>query len=328
MIIFTQSVVYSHLLAVREHVAGYGARAHVIDTLIPVPDLLERIDYGMMEESRKKALFLIPHYGIAKDRLRKEFPGLAQYLDNLVRTREGKTGRLMKNARAIILNGNDHISVNPSLHGYESDDVYWLIFYKGNWYLDAQLEIDSFLAKYAFNNQLPVFGICRGYQLLHRLFGGTGKVIVSDTERNTHVDRRYFENGFNEYGEGRVEMFPSGTHDVLIKEDSIMHYCLGSDIICPVSLHYEIICDSKLHENEIITARSFEGDGLNYPEAIEFSNHRACIGVQFHPEFGEGRILLERFINYVYDIEAAPEITMLEWACQKYGRFSRIGTCA
>lgn len=109
----------------------------------------------------------------------------------------------------------------------------------------------------------PVFGVCRGIQVLNVFCGGTlwqdipsqcnGSVIHSQKESVTER-----------------------THDVTIEKGSLLYDILEKDRISVNSFHHQAVKETP------ITASARAEDGII--EAIEDAEHRFFLGVQWHPE--------------------------------------------
>ena len=114
----------------------------------------------------------------------------------------------------------------------------------------------------------PVFGVCRGLQLINVAFGGT---LLQDigTQRPqalTHRDGERFDHNFHQ-----VEIVPSSRMDAI----------LGSAHSCKInSIHHQGIKD--LAEGFVVEARCPD-DGMI--EAIRYTGAAYVAAVQWHPEY-------------------------------------------
>ncbi|MCI6965524.1 gamma-glutamyl-gamma-aminobutyrate hydrolase family protein [bacterium] len=118
------------------------------------------------------------------------------------------------------------------------------------------------LLREAEARKLPVFGICRGCQLINCAHGGS---LV----RDLHSAGVQEEHVIEPFGIG-------GQHPVKAEPGSLMEKLLaGSTSVC--SSHHQAV--KELGEGFRVTARSPEG----VVEAIEHENGR-MIGIQSHPE--------------------------------------------
>ncbi|MBO5015344.1 MAG: gamma-glutamyl-gamma-aminobutyrate hydrolase family protein, partial [Bacteroidaceae bacterium] len=122
------------------------------------------------------------------------------------------------------------------------------------------------LAKLAADRQIPILGICRGIQTMNAAFGGTlyqdihsqmeGKRIKHDQD----LDRGY------------------ASHTVQIEEGSLLHRLFNTDILAVNSFHHQAVKDAA--SGFRVCARSVDG----VIEAIESTEYKSMLGVQWHPE--------------------------------------------
>lgn len=132
------------------------------------------------------------------------------------------------------------------------------------------------------HHRLPIFGICRGIQMINVRFGGT---LYQDLKEDTATAREHKQTG------SRAEP----THRVTVTDpDSIVATAIRGS--CRVnSLHHQAV--KRLGRGLKVTARS--EDGL--VEAVEAADdYPFLMAVQWHPEemadVPEQRKLLEEFV--------------------------------
>ena len=118
------------------------------------------------------------------------------------------------------------------------------------------------LTRMAADRQLPILGICRGCQVLAAALGGSlWQDIPSPTLKHSQeLDRSY------------------ASHTVSISEGSLLHDIFATDTIAVNSFHHQAVRDAGPQLRIVATA----ADGVT--EAIESSQHKSIIGVQWHPE--------------------------------------------
>lgn len=122
------------------------------------------------------------------------------------------------------------------------------------------------LLKRAYEKKLPILGICRGCQLINVSLGGT---LYQDI--NVQVP--------NALGHcPGPQLLEELYHAINIKEGTRLHSIFDKKRIYVNSFHHQAI--NKLGENIKIAAISDDG----IVEAIESTDDRFLIGVQFHPE--------------------------------------------
>lgn len=118
---------------------------------------------------------------------------------------------------------------------------------------------------YAENHQLPVFGICRGVQVINVFYGGSlYQDIPSQVQEQPVVIHRTNDG--------------TCVHDIFIYPETGLSEILGTGDIVVNSSHHQAIKD--LADGFTISAVS--PDGLI--EAIEKTGPHLVMGLQFHPE--------------------------------------------
>ena len=123
-------------------------------------------------------------------------------------------------------------------------------------------ELELTLARAALARDLPIFGICRGCQVLNVAAGG-GMVQHFDGHRTP-------ENGQTVY------------HDVVLEPESRLHSIIQQDTLPVNTFHHQGLDTDSL-------APLFAPSAVAHPdtwlvEAYESRQHRWVIGVQWHPE--------------------------------------------
>lgn len=121
------------------------------------------------------------------------------------------------------------------------------------------------LAKEAFALDLPVLGICRGIQLLNVVAGGT---IIQDIPSKSGE--------WIKHSQDAPRWYP--THSVKIAADSRLKDMLSVTEIRTNSFHHQAI-DTPA---PIFTVTAKAPDGII--EAVESTEHKFVVGVQWHPE--------------------------------------------
>jgi putative glutamine amidotransferase len=117
----------------------------------------------------------------------------------------------------------------------------------------------------AYEKGIPIFGICRGAQLLNIALSGDIYQDIYTQVQNVH-------------GHTCGQNVQEGYHTINIIEDSIMYEIFKKDKLVVNSQHHQAI--RKLGKNLRVTARSKDG----IIEAIEATDDKFILGVQFHPE--------------------------------------------
>lgn len=119
------------------------------------------------------------------------------------------------------------------------------------------------LARMAYNRQLPMLGICRGIQVIAAALGGTLHQDITATQTVKHsqdLDR------------------PKASHTVSIAAGTLLHSIFRTDTLAVNSFHHQAV--ATVPQGFRISATSKDG----IIEAIESTEHKSVIGVQWHPE--------------------------------------------
>lgn len=116
---------------------------------------------------------------------------------------------------------------------------------------------EMIVAKYCYDNDIPVLGICSGQNVLVRALGGTTYRIPNPKDHNQPNAK---------YVHGMRVVTPSKFHDLV-----------GVDEMRVNSRHVKAINSSPLLEQV-----AFCDD--NYVEVVEAKDKKFYIGVKFHPE--------------------------------------------
>ena len=119
------------------------------------------------------------------------------------------------------------------------------------------------ITRLAANRQIPTLGICRGIQTLALALGG-------------HV-RQDIESPTIKHSQDADRTEP--THTVTIVKDSALYSVYGEERIYVNSFHHQAVDNPGSHLSIVATSP----DGV--AEAVESNEHKAIIGVQWHPEW-------------------------------------------
>ena len=183
---------------------------------------------------------------------------------------------VMRGIDAVVMTGGEDISPtlfrNPQpWHGIEAERDY-------NPTRDVS---DYLLLQYCIENDIPTLCICRGAQML---------AVVSGAELIQDIPTLYDAQGATYNHTHRADRtLPADerdyvSHDVVVTvENSLLHKAVGSLTIekCP-SWHHQAI-GSLAGTNAISTATT-TADGIEIVEALERTDARFVVGVQYHPE--------------------------------------------
>ncbi len=132
-----------------------------------------------------------------------------------------------------------------------------------NPYRDRQ---ELLLVRLAANRQIPILGICRGIQVMNAALGGTLYQDIDTQSEGPHIkhsqdlDRAY------------------ASHTVNLEPDSILANLFHTEKLAVNSFHHQAVKETA--PGFRVTARATDG----VIEAIESTEYKAMIGVQWHPE--------------------------------------------
>jgi putative glutamine amidotransferase len=131
-------------------------------------------------------------------------------------------------------------------------------------------ETELQLARWAVEDDRPLFGICRGHQVVNVALGGT---LIQD------IPSQVTSTLMHDQSEGEVKK-PRGeaTHEVTIDAASRLAALLGKSTIRVNSLHHQ----ANDQPGNAIHFSAQAADGVN--EALEIPDHRFALSVQWHPE--------------------------------------------
>ena len=123
------------------------------------------------------------------------------------------------------------------------------------------------LIRLAYDRQIPMLGICRGIQLLTAALGGeihqdlaTGLPDKQLLKHSQQLPREY------------------ASHDVMLAEGSLLRSLLKTDRVAVNSFHHQAVRSTG--DRLRVTAPAPDG----VIEAVESTEHKSIIGVQWHPE--------------------------------------------
>ena len=188
--------------------------------------------------------------------------------------------KLYNLADGILLAGGG--DVNPALFGAEpfgneSDPQY------------DRDEMEILISRWAMEDQKPIFGICRGIQVLAVSVGGD---IIQDLPKQMPEasEHKYV------YLEDDNHTIEDIVHRVILESDSRLQKILQSASLEVNSMHHQAV-KSVPAPMQVVGVSS---DGVI--EAIEMPSHPFFVGIQWHPEvlidkFDWAWILMQAFVD-------------------------------
>lgn len=122
------------------------------------------------------------------------------------------------------------------------------------------------LVREAFHRQVPMLGICRGIQVMAAALDGS--VWQDIYVQGEGARLKHSQDMPREYA----------SHTVSLSPGSLLHGIFGSDTLAVNSFHHQAVHEPGPH----LRVSAVSPDGII--EAVESSEHKALLGVQWHPE--------------------------------------------
>ena len=147
---------------------------------------------------------------------------------------------------------------------------------------DVRDVLELTVAKLAMRRNLPMFGICRGMQVINVAFGGT---LYQDVPSQLGGDIEHRRNSEGERSK----------HMVSIPGATMLHSVLGVDSLLVNSSHHQAV--KAVAKGAVVAAKSRDG----VVEAIDFFPYHRVMAVQWHPEGfnGENEYMNKLFTFFV-----------------------------
>ena len=144
--------------------------------------------------------------------------------------------------------------------------------------INAERDLAELLTtRLAYNRQMPMLGICRGIQTLAMALDGHVEQDISCRE------------GVIKHSQDACRQEP--THTVTVKADTMLAEIFDTDEFAVNSFHHQAVDNPGAR----LCATAYADDGTI--EAVESSEHKPIIGVQWHPEWlGEDGLPLFRWL--------------------------------
>ena len=135
------------------------------------------------------------------------------------------------------------------------------------------------LVRLAANRQIPILGICRGLQVMTAALGGK---LYQDIYKEASATLKH-----SQKSERHV-----ATHTVHIASESRLSQIFGTEVLAVNTFHHQAVKEAAPG----FAVSALSPDGLI--EAVESTQHKSMIGVQWHPEcmiLGGDRSMLPLF---------------------------------
>ena len=147
------------------------------------------------------------------------------------------------------------------------------------------------ITRLAFNRQLPILGICRGIQVLATALGGKVAQDLSEVKsEKLEVKSEKPEVKSVKHSQDADRSEP--THSVTIGRGTILSQIYDAPKLFVNSFHHQAVSDGGPR----LRATAVAADGVI--EAVESSEYKSILGVQWHPEcLAEGAPLFQWLIS-------------------------------
>ena len=120
--------------------------------------------------------------------------------------------------------------------------------------------------KKALQRRIPILGICRGFQMINVVLGGT---LYQDIKTRQGSEFSHLN---------LVNPVDTLEHEVILEKDSKLYNLMGKERLMVYSLHHQAI--DKIGDNLKVVGKSTD----HIIEALEYEGDHFVVGVQWHPE--------------------------------------------
>lgn len=168
--------------------------------------------------------------------------------------------------------------------------------------INAQRDLSELLlTRLAANRQIPILGICRGIQVLAMALDGTVQQDIYENYLPTGAAGSLGPSTIK-HSQDAVQAEP--THTVRIERDSILFSLYHKERMAVNSFHHQAVKDPGARFRTTAVAP----DGVI--EAIESTEFKSIMGVQWHPEHlgGEGQRLFRWLADEAAEFQKAKDV--------------------
>ena len=157
----------------------------------------------------------------------------------------------------------------------------------------------------AYNRQIPMLGICRGIQTLVTALDGEVDQDIAESFAAAHgAGRAAAAAGHSLIKHSQDADRSEPTHTVRISRESVLYSLYKTETLAVNSIHHQAVRASGRRFS--VSAKAPDG----VIEAIESSEFKPFIGVQWHPEWlGEsGQVLFRWLVDRAHDFYTAKDL--------------------
>ena len=127
---------------------------------------------------------------------------------------------------------------------------------------------EMLLTRLAYDRQIPIFGICRGMQVLACALGGAVYQDIASCVPDASILVKHSQDLARHVA----------SHTVLTEPGSVMAELLGEGRVAVNSFHHQAVSST----GSLLRATAHSSDGII--EAVESTEYKSVMGVQWHPE--------------------------------------------
>jgi len=154
-----------------------------------------------------------------------------------------------------------------------------IILRENNFVLDEDRDLCEIPLINAALGRIPIFGICRGAQMLNVVLGGKLVMDIRTEVRHKPIDEKSPD----------ADTLPSAKHDVTVGSGSLIAEIMGNGVHTVNSRHHQGFREEQTAES--LTVAAVSSDGI--VEAVESRVYPWVLAVQWHPERMEDAYIFE-----------------------------------
>lgn len=190
-------------------------------------------------------------------------------------TSEAELLKVLKGIDGLLLTGGRDIHTSYARYIGIEDESNDIELLSEVYNLNCEQERDAYelpLARLAYDLRIPILGICRGFQLLNVILGGSLIIDIRIPLRH----KAYTSEDEPSHSAGE-----SAVHSISIEKENKLHGLIGT-VNTVNSRHHQGFTIAEKAECLRVTALAPDG----IIEAVESDEHPCALAVQWHPERG------------------------------------------
>jgi len=188
---------------------------------------------------------------------------------------ESNAAEVLKDVDGVVFTGGEDIA--PSLYATQAD---WHHIEAEIDYNAARDVSDFLTMTYCLDHDIPIFGFCRGAQMLGVVSGATVVQDIPTWFAAQGLPYNYEHRREKAEGETYRDYTP---HDVTLTDGSLLSRYFGTTTLtgCP-SWHHQAILSTEGTPLRVTATTTVSG--IDMVEGVERTDKDCAVGVQFHPE--------------------------------------------